>query len=329
MSKFTVNDYLDNKSPNQSDKNPISQESRAKAKFWQVGQYLSKRYQKTKPYQAVDLLQADFALDAFRKQNQQLAKQLFGNKGAVAQSLADKLLSDDKKNALSTALYDKLAQAASLWAKYSLAKQPEFAQIATLELDKQHALANKMAMHNRMLVSCGALTAFWGLKGVVADTAWLLLISLKSIYEMALIYNKPLVGKDGIRLAYGILAHCDLKKLQEKQVVMTASAMANTLFGRTFSPSFESQLQSQLQDELQKLISHQPTGESLLVFEDWLAQLDLTQLKHKVGRHWLGYLLPVGAGVITVHYNNVLLEQVLGVARATFEDKTLLLQNKS
>lgn len=77
------------------------------------------------------------------------------------------------------------------------------------------------------------------------DTAWLLLVSLKSVYQLAMIYDKPLTGKEGTKIAYGILSACDLDKLQQKQVIMTALALGNSVLVNAQSTG--------LSDELKKL----------------------------------------------------------------------------
>lgn len=332
--KFTVDDYLNNKTPAISETNipkpktpPKSMTKFPKFGLGQAGEYLTKIYGKSKSYQAVDLSKSDFGVDAFRHQNRQLGQQLFGTKGVVAQNLVQKLISGDKLDAMATALYDRLATWAGTWAKYSLAKHQEFAKLAILSPSEKQDFVHKVATHNRMLASCGGLTGFWGLKGVVVDTAWLLLVSLKSVYEIALIYNKPLTGKDGIRFAYGILASCDLQKLQEKQVIMTALAM-----GETVVRTSNSHLGDDLKHELQKLRKNAQNDDQSLPIDELLNYINLDKLNGKFahsGRHWLGYLLPIGASLVTVHYNNVLLEEVLGVAMATFKDDPLLLVDKS
>lgn len=325
MSKFTVNDYLDNKSPNKNDEGiVVSHQDSTKVKGWQVGRYLSKIYGKTKTYKAVDLSQAQVASEIFKRQNHQMGQHLFGSKGAVVQNLAGRLISDEQKHTITTTLYDTLAQFAKAWAKHSLAKRPEFAQIATLSPAQKEAFADTVTARNRALVSVGAVAGFWGLKGVVADSVWFLLVSLKSVYELALIYNRPLTNKESLHLAYGILAESNLNKLQEKQIVMTALATSKTLF----TPMAKTNLNEQLKDQLQAVIKDKQIDDSFLAINEVFNHLNLNQLTSK-NHHWLTSILSITTSLVSVHYNNILLEEVLGVAKATLKEKMRLLDNQT
>ena len=43
----------------------------------------------------------------------------------------------------------------------------------------------------------GGVTGLAGLPGMLADTIWLLLVSLRTVYQLATVYDKPLTGKQG------------------------------------------------------------------------------------------------------------------------------------
>lgn len=263
-------------------------------------------YQKPKTYQGVNLTD-DFELDAFRRQSHRLSKDLFGTKGASAYQLISKITPDDKLSAIGEAVYGKVADWASLWATSELKKDERFARLTTLSDDERSNWADEIKKHSHLWASVGGVMGFLGLKGVVLDTAWLLLVSLKSVYQLSLIYNRPLSGKDSTRLAYGILSKCDLDKLQEKQVIMTALALGDNVLKNAQSTS--------LLDEFKTLAAQHN-------YKD-IAQLDIIA-NHinldKFNPRWLHHLLPIASAALATHYNNELIEEVLGVAQATFAD---------
>lgn len=321
MKKYSVDDYLNRKA--KDDTSPITPKGVRHeplfGKLGQVGDILANFYAKSKSYQGVDLSQNDFEADIFRRQTGTLGKSLFANvlggKAVSAYQLASKFDQKDRLSALSDHLYANIARLAERWAVKSLSKDTRFGELSTLSPADKHALAHDIASQNRLLASMGGVAGFLGLKGVVLDTAWLLLISLKSVYQLSLIYDKPLSDKDGIRLAYGILSSCDLEKLQEKQVIMTALAVGDTLLKNAENTS--------LTDELKKLAKQYPASYSQKI--DSLGEfVDLD----KFNQRWLRRLLPVVSGAVAVHYNNVLLEEVLGVAQATFDDVAFI-ENKA
>lgn len=269
-----------------------------------LGQRLASLYRNNyKAYQAVDF-DAPFALDAFRRQGGQLGKQALGVKASAVSSVAQGLLGKDMLNEWGETLYQKLAQGAERWAKFSLSNDPRFAKVSTLSAVERHNFIQETNDKNRVLVSLGGVFGFMGLKGVVLDTAWLLVVSLKAVYELSLIYQKPLSGKDGAGLAYGILAGCELDELGQKQVIMTALALGDGVLKNAQNAN--------LLDELKKFANtYHYDGRHL----DELAKyVDLDKLKGK----WSQRFLSVGSAVVAVHYNNKLLENVLGVAMATF-----------
>lgn len=273
----------------------------------------SKFYKKSKTYQAVDL-KGDFETDSFRRQSRRLTKELFGAKGASAYQLISKVTPDDKLSMIGDLVYGKVANVARAWAAFDLKKDTRFVKLASLNADEKRVWADEIGAQSHLWASLSGITGFFGLKGVVADTAWLLLVSLKSIYQLAMIYDYPLSGKEGVRLAYGVLSKCDLDNMQEKQAMMTALALGDTVLKNAQHTS--------LLDEIRHLAqkyNHKDYAEQL---NGIFGNINLDKYNPK----WLHYLLPITSLAVVVHYNNELIEEVLGVARATFANEHLMVE---
>ncbi|MDO4427674.1 MAG: EcsC family protein [Moraxella sp.] len=282
-------------------------------KLGAIGAYAASLYAtKSRTHTAVDLSREDFGEDVFRRQSSQIGRELFGAKGVTAGNLVNKFMPDNKINALSDAIYGKVANWAETWAKKELGKDSRFSQLDTLSDFERECLADDISNQNRALATLGGVTGLMGLKGVIVDTAWLLMVSLKSVYQLSLVYGKPLTGKAGVKLAYGILSACDLDKLQEKQVIMTALALGDTVLKNAQSTG--------LADELKKLGDKYQNRSYAKQLDELSKYVDLDKFNPK----WLHYVLPIGSSVVSAHYNNELIEEVLGVARATFSEKTPL-----
>lgn len=289
-------------------------------KLGAIGAYAASLYAtKSRTHAAVDLSREDFGEDVFRRQSSQIGRELLGAKGVTAGNLVNKFMPDNKINALSDAIYGKVASWAETWAKKDLEKDSRFARLETLSDFERELLADDISNQNRALATLGGVTGLMGLKGVVVDTAWLLMVSLKSVYQLSLVYSKPLSGKAGVKLAYGILSACDLDKLQEKQVIMTALALGDTVLKNAQTTG--------LNDELKKLGEKYQNRSYAKQLDELSKYVDLDKFNPK----WLHYVLPISSSVVSAHYNNELIEEVLGVARATFSEKTTatLLEDQS
>lgn len=282
-----------------------------------LGAYFGSLY-KEKSHEALDLT-GELDQQAFKNQTGQIAQRLFGAKGLTAQKLASKVISDDKMSGFTDTIYAKIADFSQMLAQKELSNDVRFDKIGNLSDDEREQFADDIANQNRALATIGGVTGFFGLKGVVLDTAWLLLVSLKSVYQLAMIYDKPLTGKEGTKIAYGILSACDLDKLQQKQVIMTALALGNSVLVNAQSTG--------LSDELKKLGEKYQNRSYAKGFDELSKYVNLDNLNPK----WLHWLMPIASTAVSTHYNNELIGEVLGVARATFAKRevTALLENKS
>lgn len=294
-------------------------DSGASCAIGKLGAYLSSVYQNgMQNAAAVDIHASEFKKDAFRQQSSDFVRQIFGSKGVAATSFASKVLPEDKLEGINTAIYGRLATFASAWALKDLKSDDRFAQLSQLSASQKQEFASDVSNKNRVLATAGGLSAFLGLKGVVVDTAWLLAISLKSIYQIAAIYNKPLTGKDGAKIAYGVLAGANLDKLQEKQIIATALALGDMVLDNAQS--------SGLNAELKRLGERYQASSYAKSLDEVFKYIDLDRFN----KAWVHHILPLASSFINAHYNNELLEQVLSVTKASFADKPqALLEDKT
>lgn len=283
-----------------------------------AGAYLGRNYQ-DKNYQGVDLHDSTTTKHPFYIQSSTLGgsfvKSIFGKKVTVAHHLADKFISDDKLNAISQSVYEKIAELARAWALRTLPVDPK-----TLSSTQKDELAQSLANQNRALATAGGVTGFFGLTGVVMDTAWLLLVALRTVYQLSAVYGVPLTKKEGIKMAYSVLSGADLDKMQEKQIILTALALAK----KTLVYAGE----NGLKEELIKLSS---SNINIDDFDGLLKFTHLDKLVEKYGidinglnTHWSHRLVAVSAVGVAAHYNHRLIDEIIGTAMATFKEDEML-----
>lgn len=283
------------------------------ATLGKLGAYLSGMYgasqSRDKRYQAVDIEKDDFEQDAFHAQSSYFAGQMFGAKAMAAQNLVGKVVPQSKFDAIGDAIYNKVAEWSSSWAINDLKKDLRYNLLQTMNGAERDAFAKDIANQNRALATLGGVAGLAGLKGVVADMAWLLMVSLRTVYQVAAIYDKPLTGKEGVKKAYGVLSGANLEKLQEKQVILTALALGSTMLANAQSTGVKAQLDSLSA----RYRESQPYAKQFVDLDKFI---DLDKLNPK----WLHKLLPISAVAVGAHYNNELIDEVIGTAMATFSD---------
>ena len=280
-----------------------------------MGAYLQ-THQHPKTYQPITLSdKKGVRHNVFYQQKSVLGSHLFGQRAGLVQSLATKLLPKGVVDDWSETLYLKLANIARAWALHGLRKDTRFVELTKLSDEQKQDFAQDIANQNRALATLGGLSGIFGLKGVVLDTAWLLMVSLRSVYQLAWIYDTPLSGKDGIGVAYEILSGANLDKLQQKQVVLTALALGDTVLINAQNIG--------LKDAFSKLMTSYPlAGAYNKQFDELAKHINLDGL-NKYNPRWLHYILPITAVVIGGYYNNELIDEILGVTQATFKQRDL------
>lgn len=283
-----------------------------------AGAYLGRGHQ-DKSYQSVDLDVEATTKHPFYIQGSTLGgsfvKSILGKKVTAVHGLAGRFISDDKLNAVSESIYHKIAELACAWAVKSVPTDPKMLTPA-----QKDELAQSLADQNRALATAGGVTGFFGLKGVVMDTAWLLLVALRTVYQLSVVYDAPLTGKDGIKMAYGVLSGANLDKLQEKQVILTALALAGGVLAHADEGS--------LKEELVKLSSSNTTIKD---FDELLKFTHLDKLADKYGididninTSWLRHLASISAVGVGAYYNRELIDEVIGTAMTTFKTNAML-----
>lgn len=282
-------------------------------KLGKVGAYLSGMYgisqNKNKHYQGVDLHRESFDKDAFHAQSSFFAGQIFGAKAVAAKNVAAKVVPQSKFEAIGESLYNKVAEWSNAWAIKDLKNDPRFDLINTMNTQERNAFAEDIANQNRALATLGGVAGLAGLKGVLADAAWLLMVSLRTVYQVAAIYDQPLTGKEGAKKAYGVLSGANLEKLQEKQVILTALALGSSMLANAQQTGIKAQLDSLSA----RYRESQPYAKQFLDLDKFV-NLD------NLNPNWLHKILPISAVAVGAHYNNELIDEVIGTAMATFSD---------
>ncbi len=285
-------------------------------KLGMVGAYLSGWYageRQNKQFTGVDLSAESFEKDAFHAQSSSLITHLLGPKGATAKGLASKVVPQSKFEAISEGLFNKVAQWAGSWALKDLQKDARFNALDSLSELERDAFAQEVADQNRALATLGGVAGFAGIKGLVADMGWLLLVSLRTVYQLAAIYDKPLTGKAGIKQAYGVLSGANLEKMQEKQVLLTALALGNTVLRNAQTTGIHSEL---------GLLTAKFQGGQM--YKEQIDQLGRYVDLDRFNPSWLSKLLPVTSVAAGAYYNNELISEVIGTAMATFANQKTL-----
>ncbi|WP_243443670.1 EcsC family protein [Psychrobacter sp. JCM 18903] len=211
--------------------------------------------------------------------------------------------------------FAQVANLASNWSQIDLPNEHRFANIASLDDEERYALATDIANQNRALATIGGLTGLAGLPGLLADTLWLLLVSLRTVYQLGAVYNKPLTGKQGVKMAYELLANADLSKMQEKQALLAGIGIGKGLLDNAQSSGLHNELKNLgLKDKNVNFYAEQVDSIASQVGID-LDKINLT---------WIRKFLPVTAVIVGMRYNSQLIDEVIGVAQATFAPEAKL-----
>ena len=270
---------------------------------------------KPRQYKAVDLGDEDYQQDLFREQTLKATQQLLGPRFAMYGKYAKKVVPNSFFQSTVDSAFAQVANLASSWSQLDLPDEHRFANIATLDDEERYALATDIANQNRALAAIGGITGLAGLPGLLADTLWLLLVSLRTVYQIASVYNKPLTGKQGVKMAYELLSSADLSKMQEKQALLAGMGIGKGLLDNAQSSGLHSELKNLgLKNKNVNYYAEQIDSIASQVGID-LDQIDLS---------WVRRFIPITAVAVGVHYNSQLIDEVIGVAQATFAPEAKL-----
>lgn len=270
---------------------------------------------KPQQFKAVNLGDEDYQQDLFREQTLKATQQLLGPRLATYGKYAKKVVPNSLFDSTVDGAFAQIAKLAASWSQMDLPNQHRFANIANLDDEERYALATDIANQNRALATLGGLTGLAGLPGLLADTLWLLLVSLRTVYQLGAVYNKPLTGKQGVKMAYELLANADLSKMQEKQALLAGIGIGKGLLDNAQSNGLHNELKNLgLKNKNVNFYAEQVDNIASQVGID----LD------KINLSWLRRFLPATAVIVGMRYNSQLIDEVIGVAQATFAPEAKL-----
>jgi len=270
---------------------------------------------KPRQFKAVNLGDEDYQQDLFREQTLKATQQLLGTRFAAYGKYAKKVVPNSFFESTVDGAFAQIAKLADNWSQIDLPNQHRFANIVSLDDEQRYALATDIANQNRALATLGGVTGLAGLPGLLADTLWLLLVSLRTVYQLGAVYNKPLTGKQGVKMAYELLANADLSKMQEKQALLAGIGIGNGLLDSAQSSGLHNELKNLgLQNKKVNFYAEQVDSIASQVGVD-LDQINLT---------WIRRFLPATAVIVGMRYNSQLIDEVIGVAQATFAPEAKL-----
>ena len=264
---------------------------------------------KPRQYKAVNLGDEDYQQDLFREQTLKATQQLIGTRFATYGKYAKKMVPNSLFQSTVDGAFSQVAKLASAWSQLDLPNEHRFADLSSLDDEQRYALATDIANQNRALATLGGITGLIGLPGLLADTLWLLLVSLRTVYQLAAVYDKPLTGKQGVKMAYELLSSADLSKMQEKQALLAGIGVGKGLLDNAQSRGLHSELKNLgLKNKSVNFYAEQVDNIASQVGID-LDQINLS---------WIRRFLPATAVIVGMRYNSSLIDEVIGVAQATF-----------
>ena len=270
---------------------------------------------KPRQFKAVNLGDEDYQQDLFREQTLKATEQLLGMRFATYSKYAKKVVPNSLFESTIDGAFAQIAKLAANWSQIDLPNQHRFANIASLDNEQRYALATDIANQNRALATIGGITGLAGLPGLLVDTLWLLLVSLRTVYQLGAVYNKPLTGKQGVKMAYELLANADLSKMQEKQALLAGIGIGKGLLDSAQNSGLHNELKNLgLQNKNVNFYAEQVDSIASQVGID-LDKINLT---------WIRKFLPATAVIIGMRYNSQLIDEVIGVAQATFAPEAKL-----
>lgn len=254
---------------------------------------------------------ADLSVDSgniFRDQTIKTSSQLVGNRFATYGKYIKQVVPNSTFEKAVDQAFSQIAKLAASWSEMDLNQEQRLNSQHLSDIDR-NALARDIANQNRALATLGGLTGLAGLSGILADTLWLLLVSLRTTYQLAAIYGQPLTGKEGIKKAYAVIAASDLSKMQEKQAILAGLGVTGKMVDNAEHNGLIQALHSQ--------------GLVNATISQYAEQID--QLAEKINLDlenfslgWAKKLFPIASVATGFHYNSLLIEEVIGVAQATF-----------
>lgn len=174
------------------------------------------------------------ARDVFKKQLPTLTKQLFGTRLNTIGEYISPLIPIQAIETMSEHFFERAATFAnSISGIQRIARRAGvdgIFELRTGDVARCDELVVGVLEENRMIAMAeGGLTGASGILGSVIDLPLALLLSLRTVYQIAHCYGFDLQGEEGRALAFETLTHSDLEILADKQGVLLALAGMRTI----------------------------------------------------------------------------------------------------
>lgn len=248
-------------------------------------------------------------MSAFRRQMPDLAKQILGVRFAKASQFVGKMLPNGAMETATDHLFDRLAQAAEflsqpseIWQEANVADQQALRDLSPEQIDE---LVTTVINRNLALAAVeGGVTGLAGVAGALVDFPLVLLVALRTIYQISQCYGVDLSGSQGRELVYRVMAASNLDLLTEKQALMLSISTVGQLVA------------SSDVNALQKMVGSATSA-------DYFRKLagDLSQsFNINIQPSLLMRVLPVATSATSALYNARIISTVAKKAQQAFSD---------
>ncbi len=247
------------------------------------------------------------ARDVFKQQLPTLTKQLVGSRfNGLARYIAPLIPVESLES-----FADQVFEQAAIFTSHTSGAQriakragvDDIFELRTGDIARCDTLVHAVLEENRIVALAeGGLTGATGVLGAMVDLPLALLLSLRTVYQVAHCYGFDLQGEQGRALAYEALKQSDLELLADKQGVLLALAGMRTI------------LESGDLRGVEKLVGGGPEIEAAGGFiGEFTKNLNL-----RVPARWLSRTMPVVTGAAGATYNARLVASVALSAQNTF-----------
>ncbi len=168
---------------------------------------------------------------------------------------------------------------------------------------EKHNLAEEGIGRNRVLAAVqGVVTGVAGVAGAVIDVPLVLILSMRTIYQVAASYGVDLSGDAGRQRAFDILSKADLSTLGQKQaVILSMSTLRNILEQGDISG-------------LNTLLSATGYGDVVQKLADEASK----HLNFSIDLSWLSRFVPLVSSATGAYYNTRIINTIAALADAEF-----------
>lgn len=249
--------------------------------------------------------------NAFQEQIPKLTAKLLGNRIPSSFKFIGRFIPDSLSNNITDVIFLRIALLAQKWSQFDLPSdyQPinrSGVQPIYTEAEKA-SFAKSIADENRAFAATGSgITGLTGVVGTIADLLWLLLLSLRMIYQTSDVYGKPLRGNEGAKTAFDILSKADLSILTEKQAVLISMNAAGEIVDDI---------------DLQVLEGLVKSDGDIAFIREAISSF-AEQLNISFNMSWLLKFLPVASGLTSAVYSVYIVNEISAVIMAEFANQT-------